>query len=169
MCVLRALTPPSNHVHLTFPVLSAIIWTSICRADGRYCSTNTPAPPPPPSLLPPPPPSPNAPRASLRQRVKASSRSPGRSTKRMPRPPPPFVALSRSGYAADASSDDTYAFSEAWSVNASRLPAKTGTPHASARARARVLSPKSAMHDADGPTKVTPLASHSSWQSSSMR
>ena len=72
---------PTGH---TPPWWSAITWTSTWRAFVIWRSRNTVG-------------SPNAWRASARAASKAPASSAGFVTRRMPRPPPPPVALTNSG------------------------------------------------------------------------
>ncbi len=81
----------------------------------------------------------------------ASARSAGRSTLRIPRPPPPEEAFTKSG-------------NPIWSAWAAASPGpliagdwhSTGRPAFSAACRARILLPVSLSTAAVGPTNVTP-------------
>ena len=79
-CMLQSRTPTAHAV----PCSSAINWTSTWRAPVTTRSMNTVA-------------SPNALSPSERALSNASARPASSSTRRMPRPPPPEVALIISG------------------------------------------------------------------------
>ena len=140
-CTEQSRTPSAHAV----PSPSAITWTSTCRAPVTRRSRNTT-------------PLPNARAASSLVRAYASESSSAERTTRMPRPPPPAVALSINGYpirsaaASAASSDST----------APRLHGATGTPTSSAISFEPILSPSLRIASALGPMNVTPIRSHSS-------
>ena len=101
--------------------------------------------------------SPKAPSASRMQVSIASRRSARSSTFRMPRPPPPATALTKSG----ASMASAAASSASTSVDGS-TDSSTGTPAALAAAIARALLPVRVSTSALGPMKVIPAAAHAS-------
>ena len=95
----------------------------MCRGSTTACSTNTVG-------------SPNAPSASRMQVSTASRSCSGASTRRMPRPPPPATALTKSGYGS--------ALAASTITSASSLggtEARVGTPASLAAAIARALLP----------------------------
>ena len=133
---------PSAH---TLPATSAATWTSMWRAPVNRRSMNTVG-------------SPNDRAASALARSKDSARPSIPSTNRIPRPPPPAAALTRSGNPMRS----------AWWRAASRsstgppLHAATGAPTCSASRFAPILSPRRRMTSPGGPMNVTPIRSHRS-------
>ena len=116
----------------------------MCRGSTTACSMKTVG-------------SPNAPSASRMQVSTASRRSFGSSTRRMPRPPPPATALTKSGYGSSEAASTSASTSVDGSTDAS-----VGTPAALAAAIARALLPVSVSTSADGPTKVMPALAQAS-------
>ena len=76
-------------------------------------------------------------------------------TMRLPRPPPPAVALSMIGAVRAERRRNAAASS---TVMPPGVPRSTGTPSRSARARAAALSPNRASTSGDGPTNVMPAS-----------
>ena len=116
----------------------------MCRGSTTACSMKTVG-------------SPKAASPSRMQVSTASLRSSTRSTLRIPRPPPPATALTKSGYgmsAADATSASA-------SVDGA-TPARVGTPAAFAAAIARALLPVRVSTSAPGPMKVMPASAQAS-------
>ena len=104
--------------------------------------------------------SPNALPASRWAASTASVRSAGRSTRRIPRPPPPEEAFTNSGkpiWAAWASASAGRSTGGDWR--------STGSPACSAACRARILLPVSLSTAALGPTNVTPAEAQASARS----
>jgi hypothetical protein len=99
--------------------------------------------------------SPNAASASADASCSAAGKSANRSTRFMPRPPPPLAALTSSGVPT------CRAAAMASSTVATVPPAATGTPALIASARARSLSATASICAAVGPMNTTPFASHS--------
>ena len=98
--------------------------------------------------------SPNAPSAS-RMAASVSSRSlAGSSTRRIPRPPPPATALTKTGNPISSAPATSSSTSAEGGVERS-----VGTPAARAAASARTLLPASSSTSAGGPMNVIPLAS----------
>ena len=116
----------------------------MCRGSVTACSMKTVG-------------SPNAPSASRMQASTASRRSSARSTRRIPRPPPPATAFTNSGRSRPVAAST----SASASVDGSTL-ASVGTPAALAAAMARALLPVSSRISAGGPTKVIPALAHAS-------
>ena len=79
----------------------------------------------------------------------------GSSTTRMPFPPPPADALSRTGKPISSAA----ARAAAASVTRSVSPGTIGTPASRIRRRASVLSPITAIVAGLGPTKTSPASS----------
>ncbi len=101
--------------------------------------------------------SPNAASPSRMQVSTASRRSFGDSTRRMPRPPPPATAFTKSGYGRSATASTSVSTSVDGSTDAS-----VGTPAALAAAIARALLPVSSRTSEVGPTKVMPAFAQAS-------
>ena len=97
-------------------------------------------------------PSPNAEAASLRALVTAPASSAGSATSRMPRPPPPNAALTRSGKPTLAAAADRSP------SPVTVIPGSTGTPASAIAAFAATLSPIAAMVSGAGPTKISPAS-----------
>ena len=76
----------------------------------------------------------------------------------MPRPPPPAVALSISGYPMRAAA----ALASSRVSTPPRLHGATGTPTSSAMSLDPILSPSRRIASGLGPMKVTPISRHSS-------
>ena len=99
------------------------------------------------------------PKALIASRWASSSlptSSPSFSTTRMPRPPPPKLALMITGNPMRRASATTFF----GSLIASSVPGTVGTFAASAIFFASVFSPKRSSSAGDGPTNVMPAASH---------
>ncbi len=116
----------------------------MCRGSTTACSMKTVG-------------SPKAASASRMQVSTASRSSAGSSTLRMPRPPPPATALTKSGYVIPSAA----ASSASTSVDGSTL-ARVGTPAAFAAAIARALLPVRVRTSAPGPMKVMPASAQAS-------
>ncbi len=116
----------------------------MCRGSITACSMKTVG-------------SPKAPSASRMQISTASRRSSGRSTRRIPRPPPPATAFTKSGYGRSAVASTRASTSVEGSTEAS-----VGTPAALAAAIARALLPVSVSTSAVGPTNVMPALAQAS-------
>ena len=114
--------------------MSASTCTSTCRERSSQRSTKTV-------------PSPKAASASRRAARTASSSADRSGTTRMPRPPPPYDALTSSGYRASAG------------TSAGAQDGSTGTPAAATRALASTLDPIAAMASGGGPTQISPAVS----------
>ena len=108
-------------------------------------------------------PSPNAEAASAEPATSAAGRSSARSTRRIPRPPPPAAALTRSGKPIRPASATMASTRSGRSTRTgSRVPGTTGTPASVARRRAASLSPRAAIDRWSGPTKTRPARSTAS-------
>ena len=94
-------------------------------------------------------------RASEAQRSKVAATSAASITGRMPRPPPPATALIIMAPPSPSAAKKAWASS---TLVDPAVPGSTGTPHSSARARARPLSPNRASVSGVGPTKVRPAS-----------
>ena len=116
----------------------------MCRGSTTACSQNTVG-------------SPNADSASRIAASTAVRSSAGSSTRRIPRPPPPATALTKTGNARSSAAPSRASTSALGSVEAS-----TGSPATFAAAIARALFPVSSSTDAGGPTKVMPASAHAS-------
>ena len=127
----------------TVPCTSAMTWTSTCRGRVTYRSRNTV-------------PSPNAAAASRAADVTASWSPAGPSTIRMPRPPPPALAFTSSGYPMSAPSRSRPAASSP----VASPPGRMGTPACDIIALAASFEPIDSIADGGGPTHVSPAASH---------
>ena len=99
-------------------------------------------------------PSPKKTSASAPTRSKAEGRSSSRSTRRIPLPPPPAEALSRSGYPKRRPNSESSAVSDAALV----MPGTTGTPAASILLRLNVFWPMASIASGVGPTNVRPAS-----------
>lgn len=84
----------------------------------------------------------------------------GSATRRMPRPPPPATALTKTGKFIVSEAATSSSTSDDGSDDAS-----TGRPAAFAEAIARALLPVSSRISADGPTKVMPASAHAAARS----
>ena len=116
----------------------------MCRGSTTACSTNTVG-------------SPKAPSPSRMQVSTASRSCSGASTRRIPRPPPPATALTKSGYGS--------ALAASTMTSASSLggtDARVGTPASLAAAIARALLPVRVSTSAVGPTNVMPALAQAS-------
>ena len=140
-CTLQSRTPS---VH-TAPLASATTCTSTWWPPRMARSRNTVASP---AVLP----------ASELARSNASPSWPADGTSRMPRPPPPAVALTISGYPIK----EAAARASARSATGPPLHAASGTPACSASRLDSILSPSLRITSADGPMKMIPSRSHSS-------
>ena len=74
---------------------------------------------------------------------------------RMPRPPPPAIALIMTAPPAPSEARNALASSR---LVGPLVPARTGTPHRFASALACALSPNSSSASGDGPTKTMPAS-----------
>ena len=129
------------------PAVSASTWASMWRTPVMASSRKTVE-------------SPKALPASRWAASTASVRSAGRSTRRIPRPPPPEEAFTNSGNPISVA----YASASAGSSIGGDWRS-TGSPASSAAARARILLPVSLSTAALGPTKVTPARAQASARS----
>ena len=108
-------------------------------------------------------PSPNAASASWAAEASAACSSARCSTRRMPRPPPPAAAFTRSGQPTSSATAAMCARDAARSKRAgSSVPGTTGTPASRAARRAASLSPRPASVAGAGPTKTRPAARQAS-------
>ncbi len=119
----------------------------MCRGSITACSRKTVG-------------SPKADSASRMAACTAPVRSAGSSTRRIPRPPPPATALTKSGKGIASAAASTVSRSSLGSDEAS-----TGRPASRAAAIARALFPVSSSTSADGPTKAIPARAHASARS----
>ncbi len=101
---------------------------------------------------------PKAARASRRPASTASSSSPGSCTIRMPRPPPPQLALTMSGKPTSSARRRA----SAGSGGRAPVAGMTGTPARSATARASTLLPRRSMTRLGGPIHVIPSRTQAS-------
>ncbi len=115
----------------TVPCVSAMTWTSMCRAVGRYGSTNTVS-------------SPKAESASAPAAASSPSRAAGSVTTRIPRPPPPADAFTSSGKSA--------AVAESGSTD------RIGTPAFAISSLARIFDPIASMVSGAGPIQMRPAS-----------
>ena len=134
----------------TVPCASPSSWTSMCRPSwtnrSRYSD-----------------PSPNAASASWAAEASAAWSSARWSTRRMPRPPPPAAAFTRSGQPTSSATAAMWARDAGRSKRAgSSVPGTTGTPASRAARRAASLSPRPASVAGVGPTKTRPAARQAS-------
>ena len=95
--------------------------------------------------------SPKADSASRMHASSASRRSSGRSTRRMPRPPPPATALAKTGKPISSA-----ATTRASTLVLGSALRRVGSPASLAAAMARALLPVRCSTLAGGPTKVMP-------------
>jgi hypothetical protein len=119
----------------TVPWVSPMTWTSMCRPCSTYFSTRIVS-------------SPNADAASRFAAATASSYSPWDRTMRIPLPPPPAAAFTRTGNSICSC--------------ASSPRGTTGTPAAIAISRAASLRPICSITFAGGPTRTMPACSSAS-------
>ena len=122
------------------PWVSARICTSMCRGRPTACSMNTVG-------------SPKAPSASRIAADTDSRSAAGSSTRRMPRPPPPATALTKTGKPISSAPATSSSRSADGGVDLS-----VGMPAARAASSARTLLPASSSTSAGGPMKVMPAA-----------
>ncbi len=101
---------------------------------------------------------PKAARASLRAETSPSTSSRWLRATRMPRPPPPALALMMIGYPCDLAKTSA---SSSWRIG-SAVPGTMGTPAAAAALRPATLSPRRRCISAVGPTKTIPAAPQAS-------
>ena len=102
--------------------------------------------------------SPKAARASRRAVATASSRSSGRSTTRIPRPPPPQLAFTISGKPTSCA----WRRASAGSCASAPVAGIVGTPARAASARAATLLPRRSMTRRGGPIQAIPSRTQAS-------
>ena len=123
------------------PIPSARICTSMCLGRKTACSRNTLG-------------SPKALSASRLASPSAAGSSSGLSTLRIPRPPPPATALTKTGKTKSLAAATKSSTLADWIDDF-----RTGTPAAIADSFAFTLFPAISSTSAVGPIKVIPLAS----------
>jgi hypothetical protein len=104
--------------------------------------------------------SPKAPSASRMAWCSASSSWAGSATRRMPRPPPPATALTKTGNPISWAASSRVGTSEDGAVDF-----RVGMPAALAAASAVTLLPASSSTSAGGPMKVMPASAHAAARS----
>ncbi len=98
-------------------------------------------------------PSPKADRASRRAPARASARSSGPATIRMPRPPPPADALTSRGQPSPATSAGSGGVSPS-----TVMDGRVGTPAARIMSFDPIFEPMASMASGDGPTQRSPAS-----------